>query len=51
MKILTDQILFIKELCNDPDLKIIYIYRTYNISPSLIYKIKRSIWSIKETKI
>ena len=25
-----------KELCNDPELKIIDIYRAYNISPSLI---------------
>ena len=33
-----------KELCNDHELKIIDIYRAYNISPSLIYKIKRSIY-------
>ena len=50
-KLSTDQIHFIKELCNDPELKIIDICRAYNISPSLIYKIKRSVYDqLKKSK-
>ena len=41
-KLSIDQAIFIKELSNDPEIKTIDIWKVYNVSKSVVNKIKRS---------